>query len=189
MDLATLCPNQKWLLWIKGPPAIFATWKWQQGVFSAVESGGTRCDQVPSCSRAQLDPNTHLQMWHSSHSISMGTKTPNQELPSATEFGFTVAGFRAGLSGDLFPLQLLRKDQHFQEQPRSAASGALQALGRGEWGNQCYSSKVIRQPQITAQEGLSGPKHTRDFAQGFFLVVVLEFLWANMKLPPLWNQV
>lgn len=68
-------------------------------------------------------------MWHSSHGIRMGTKTPNKELPSATVLGFTAAEFHAGLSGDLFPLQLSRKNQHFQEQPRSAASGALQTLG------------------------------------------------------------
>lgn len=36
----------------------------------------------------------------------------------------------------------------------------------------CCSSQVIRQPQITAQEGMSGPEHTRDFV----LAVVLEFL-------------
>jgi len=35
------------------------------------------------------------------------------------------------VAGDLFPLQLARQEQHFREQPRSAASGTapLQAWG------------------------------------------------------------
>lgn len=161
--------------------------------FSALQSRGTRCGELPSCSRAQLDPNTHLQMWHSSHSISVSMKTPSQELPSATVFAFTVAELHAGLSGCwwLIPPLAFQKGSAFPgaAQKCSQWSSPSPDLGREGWGNQCYSSKVISQPQITAQEGMSGPEHTRDFVQGFSLVVVLEFLWASMKLSPLWNQV
>lgn len=122
-----------------------------------------------------------------------------KELHLATAFGFTTSKFHVGLSGCqwFIPFPAF-KEQHFQEQPRSTASGAtpLQAWGemagvQEEWGNQSYNTEVIRQPQITTQGGMSGPEHTRGFVWVcfvFFIVVVLDFLWVSTKLPSFWNQ-
>lgn len=97
---------------------------------------GARCDELPSCNRAQLDPNTHLQMWHSSHTIRMGTKTSNEELPSAPVLGFTEAEFHAALSGCwwFIPPPAFKKGSAFPRAPQKCREWSGPSPGLGEGG-------------------------------------------------------
>lgn len=190
LDLAILSPNQKWLLWIK---ALLLPSLLLQNENKVVSQ---QCNQgepdVVSCHPAAE------HSWIQTHTCRCGTAPTAsawaQKLP--TRSCLQPLWFYCGWISCRFvrslviysPSSFQERISIFQEQPRSAASGAapLQALWREEWGNQCYSSKVIRQPQITALEEMSGLECTTGFVQGFFLAV-LEFLWANMKLFPLWK--
>lgn len=84
------------------------------------------------------------------------------------------------VAGDLFTLQLSRKDQHFQEQPRSAASGAapLQTWGgRGE-------EISVTPPKWSASPKLQLKKGCLDLStQGIlFRVSFLLLFWSFYEL-------
>lgn len=143
-----------------------------------------QCNQrepdVTSChlaKGAQLDPNTHT-CWCSTAftSLSKGIKTTNrgEELRLATTLGLTVSEFHAGLSG----CRWFIPPPAFEGSniSSSAASGAAPLRVWGDMAgdqeeaekNQCHDSEVIRQPQITTEEEMSGPEHRRGFVWVFF---------------------